>query len=99
VFWLLRLAQSLRAEWNILLSALSVNMLWLYFLRALLSVFYCGLTLILEGLFAGARVGEQQLVVADVAVVTIQRGEGVGGFFEHLLGHGDRIAELLEIQR
>jgi hypothetical protein len=46
----------------------------------------------------GAGVREQELVVADVPVVTVEGGEGVGGFFEHLFGHGDRIAELLEIE-
>jgi hypothetical protein len=31
--------------------------------------------------------------------VTVECCEGIGRLFEHLLGHGDLIAELLEIQR
>ena len=52
-----------------------------------------------DALFARARIRQQQLVVADVAVVAVERGKGIGGLFEHLLGHGDRVAQLLEIQR
>ena len=36
-----------------------------------------------------ASVGKQQLVIADIAVVTVERSEGVGGLFEHLFGHRD----------
>ena len=48
-------------------------------------------------LFGGAAV-EQQFVIPDVAIVTVEGGEGVGCFFEHLLGHRNGVAELLEIQ-
>ena len=46
----------------------------------------------LRKLFPGACIGQKELVIADVAVVTVERGKGVGGLFQHLLGHGDRVA-------
>src|SRR5689334_68686 len=50
-------------------------------------------------LLARSGIGDQQLEISDVAIVTVERGEGVRSLLEHLLGHRDRVAELLEIQR
>ncbi len=43
-------------------------------------------------------VGEQQFKLAHLAIVAIQGGKRIGGFFQHLFRHRDGIAELLEIQ-
>ena len=42
-----------------------------------------------RGLFRPGTAGEEKLIVPDVAIMTIQCGKRIGGFFEHLLGHGD----------
>jgi redox-regulated HSP33 family molecular chaperone len=39
--------------------------------------------------FCWRRVGKKQVVVAQIAVVAVERAEGVGSLFEHLFGHGD----------
>ena len=44
------------------------------------------------------RAVEQQFVVANRAIVSIKGGKGVGGFFQHLLGHGNRIAQLFKVE-
>ena len=40
-------------------------------------------------LLFGRGTVEEQLVVADAAIVAVERGKGIGSFFQHLLGHGD----------
>ena len=42
-------------------------------------------------------VGKQQFEFAHVTIVTIEGGKCIGSFLQHLLGHGDGVAELLEI--
>ena len=40
------------------------------------------------GLFSSdPALGKKKFVVTDISIVTIERGESVGGFFEHLLRH------------
>src|SRR5215210_6671819 len=41
----------------------------------------------------------EQVEVADLAVVAVEDAHHVGGLFEHLLGHRDRVGELLEVER
>jgi hypothetical protein len=49
----------------------------------------CILPQIKADLLSRPSVGKQQLVVADVAIVTVEGGERVRGLFEHLFGHRD----------